>query len=454
MNSGFRFIDPEAVTPKAKPQGPTQPARPQEGPTPSQVGKFQGALDEKSKKKSVLKQEKPLIEGEEELQGPGEEAEAGSAQEASLFGLVHTTYKGAVKKTKDALTKAPQAIDFEENQPAPSAEQDMPLFDVSQKGQEFGDIDIDKMPKLQGTKSLVTDGIEPKPVIQEQQLGSVEEAAEQAIAASLTEVQEKKPFSKLPISDEPLTKPPITEAIQPKSNVSAKELSTFEEATDENIAETFSEEQKPLIQAPIADTIEPKSNVAKTFSEEQEPLTGLEVPKKPSSKAKVLEEHMAQALPQPIISPIETRIAPVEQKTTYRQLTIDQLVEQITAHITTLTTKDIQQTSIEIKYPPIFAGAQVTIQEFSQAKGEFNLVFQNLSPQARLLVESQIHQKRLNQALEEKGYKVHLISIEAPVAPQASFEVPSKSSSDDRGKNSTKDSSGGFDQGKGSQRQQ
>lgn len=67
-------------------------------------------------------------------------------------------------------------------------------------------------------------------------------------------------------------------------------------------------------------------------------------------------------------------------------------------------------TTITLKHPPIFEGAQLTITSFDSAKGEFNISFQNLTQAAQQLVSREDNKASLMHALEQKGYHMHILT--------------------------------------------
>ena len=81
----------------------------------------------------------------------------------------------------------------------------------------------------------------------------------------------------------------------------------------------------------------------------------------------------------------------------------DQIVVQIKS-------SDIAETSVQIKNIPLFDGASVTVKEFQTAQGEFNISFENLSNQAKALMDMGVNQEALKAALDAKGIPVHIIT--------------------------------------------
>lgn len=86
-----------------------------------------------------------------------------------------------------------------------------------------------------------------------------------------------------------------------------------------------------------------------------------------------------------------------------------ELVKQMIEKITEIKKQGQTATEIVFKHPPLFEGASVTITEFNSAKGEFNLTFQNLSAQAKQMIDLKTSQDSLKETLQEKGYNVHII---------------------------------------------
>lgn len=67
-------------------------------------------------------------------------------------------------------------------------------------------------------------------------------------------------------------------------------------------------------------------------------------------------------------------------------------------------------TTITLKHPPIFEGAQLVVTSFNSARGEFNISFENLTQAAQQLVNAEHNKASLLNALEQKGYHVHIVT--------------------------------------------
>lgn len=98
---------------------------------------------------------------------------------------------------------------------------------------------------------------------------------------------------------------------------------------------------------------------------------------------------------------------------------IKEIVEQIVDKLYTVQTQGQTDTVIVLKQPPLFAGANVVVTSFDTASKEFNLSFENLRPDAKLLLDKSIDSLRI--ALESKGFAnaVHIVTtttfVERPI---------------------------------------
>lgn len=84
----------------------------------------------------------------------------------------------------------------------------------------------------------------------------------------------------------------------------------------------------------------------------------------------------------------------------------DQLVDQINV----IADKTHMDTTIQLKYPPLLEGVTVTITSFTNARGEFNISIDNLTQQAKNVLDMAANRTSLLEALDQKGFTVHIIS--------------------------------------------
>lgn len=89
-----------------------------------------------------------------------------------------------------------------------------------------------------------------------------------------------------------------------------------------------------------------------------------------------------------------------------------QLADKLVDEINVLADKNQTDTTITLKYPPIFEGATVTITSYATARGEFNINFNNLTQQAKNVLDMAANRTSLADALDQKGFTIHIISTE------------------------------------------
>jgi len=102
---------------------------------------------------------------------------------------------------------------------------------------------------------------------------------------------------------------------------------------------------------------------------------------------------------------ISTTTTPAEVKTNLQSL-INQMIEKVSE----MTLSGKTDTSITLKNPPIFEGANIILTSFDSAKGEFNIAFENLTQTAKNILDLKANKDSLVLALEQKGYTVHIVT--------------------------------------------
>lgn len=110
------------------------------------------------------------------------------------------------------------------------------------------------------------------------------------------------------------------------------------------------------------------------------------------------------------VAVVTNEVVTAKTPTTFlsRQDAID-IAQQMLEKVTQIKTQGITSTELTLKFPPLFEGSKITIKEFDSAKGEFNISFENLSAQAKRMVDMEQSQSSLRQNLQDKGYNVHII---------------------------------------------
>lgn len=118
--------------------------------------------------------------------------------------------------------------------------------------------------------------------------------------------------------------------------------------------------------------------------------------------------------------------APIQQaKEVLPPSHIQDIINQLVQKISIIEVSGRTDTTLTLKHPPLFEGANLIVTAFDSAKGEFNISFENLTQAAKQLLDMRVNQESLRTALEQKGYAVHILTattlIEHPqIAPSES----------------------------------
>ena len=88
---------------------------------------------------------------------------------------------------------------------------------------------------------------------------------------------------------------------------------------------------------------------------------------------------------------------------------IHDIVVELIDKLTIIQTKGQTDTVVTLNMPGVFKGTVVVISEFDTAHGQLNLSFENLSVQAKNLIDSLPNREALLVALSERGYIVQTI---------------------------------------------
>ncbi len=124
------------------------------------------------------------------------------------------------------------------------------------------------------------------------------------------------------------------------------------------------------------------------------------------------------AVANPIESLSESKVdTPIPSPT---NKTVQEIIDKIVDKVQEQSTNGITETTISLKNHSLFEGASVVITAYDTARGQYNITFQNLTTQAKYILDMQANQDSLKHALEVKGYAVHILiattEIEKPIA--------------------------------------
>lgn len=239
------------------------------------------------------------------------------------------------------------------------------------------------------------------------------------VADADTVVVEAAPDAPKPVigSTKPLLKVEV-EAL-PKEVIGKGELSVAKKV-DVNVVAEPKGVLKPVAEAVVL----PKAivkDLEKVSDSDTEPVTPVGLPKEETKEKKIEESVKSIAINPAAVPNVAVHVAaPVETKLIHdtnkiREVLI-QLAQQMLEKIQQVTTPDRTDTTLTLKYPPLFAGVEVRITEFNSAQKQFNVTFAGLTdPIARNLVEMPKHQAALQQALIDKGYTLQMITIEQKI---------------------------------------
>jgi len=184
---------------------------------------------------------------------------------------------------------------------------------------------------------------------------------------------------------------------------------------------TFGEEQEkaPVIRSLFDLARDDSGDLESALSDRDEPET-LEVIE-PVSHAPVMPKYEAPQIPKnqspyyiatPMIAPLVQDTQPVVI-TPPRQKELINVIEQMAAAMKVMKTEDLTQTTVIVRYPPLFEGISFVITQIPTAPKELAIAFHNVFvPEARVLLESIHSQALLRARLIETGYTLQMVTIE------------------------------------------
>jgi hypothetical protein len=121
-------------------------------------------------------------------------------------------------------------------------------------------------------------------------------------------------------------------------------------------------------------------------------------------------------VPPPVVATTQSTVLTEAPKEAPKSVRTDfvALAQRMADAISTMVTDKKTTITVKLSQPPVFEGATLTVVEDQSAKKQFNITFTDLSPDARRLIESQSNQTQLRQTLIDRGYTLHMITIESP----------------------------------------
>jgi len=98
------------------------------------------------------------------------------------------------------------------------------------------------------------------------------------------------------------------------------------------------------------------------------------------------------------------------EKATVPASNIQEIINQMVEKVAEMKDTGKTETIVTLKNPPAFAGATIVVTSFDNAKNEFNISIENLTQSAKDMMDMQHNRDSLLQALEQKGYAVHILA--------------------------------------------
>lgn len=89
---------------------------------------------------------------------------------------------------------------------------------------------------------------------------------------------------------------------------------------------------------------------------------------------------------------------------------VQDLIDQMVKEVQSMEAQGKTETTVTLRHPPLFEGARLIVSSFESARGEFNIAFENLTQTAQQIISMQQNRDSLLQALEQKGYHVHIVT--------------------------------------------
>jgi len=257
-------------------------------------------------------------------------------------------------------------------------------------------------------------------------------------------------------SRSPYSPPPVAAKGKPKDNT----LSTDED--EEEVAE----EPIPPTPKPTPSPLSMYQQVAKESSSKAPAWVAdaqpMELPslgkkesstRKESSSTRFQEAQADSAVINPFMSSSSLEVGSIANKGAEIKASsvsdLQELVNQFIDKLYTVEASGESKTVFIVKNIPLFENAKVTISEFKTAQKEFNLTFENLTQEAKYVLDANMNY--LQQALKDNGYAraIHIVTTstyeETPIigttqSAYAQNEREGEQKKQDREKNRDEDS--------------
>lgn len=147
------------------------------------------------------------------------------------------------------------------------------------------------------------------------------------------------------------------------------------------------------------------------------PLSLLTTPDETKRKRKPKDAQGAMQLPYQEVMASNAFEISAEPTQVHPRVQLQDLYKQLVQSITTMDTKNLKEISLELKHPPIFEGAVLTVAIYKYAPKEYNLTLLGLSNEAKQLLDMEKNRDRLLAHMQEKGFVIHIFVTSTEEAP-------------------------------------
>lgn len=116
------------------------------------------------------------------------------------------------------------------------------------------------------------------------------------------------------------------------------------------------------------------------------------------------------------VNPLGAQVAPVTQGVAFTdapvipRADINKIIAELVDSIQTMTNAGQTETTVTLKGTPLLEGAKIVITSFASASKEFNVAFENLSPDAKRIMDIATNQQALMTGFRESGMVLHIIT--------------------------------------------
>ena len=181
-------------------------------------------------------------------------------------------------------------------------------------------------------------------------------------------------------------------------------------------------EKLPEKEQPVVRSVEKEKDdkPVRRASEDISPKIAFHEVKNPQVDPKTV---IGLAAPQQVVAPPPAAVQAHLEVPNARQAMM-QLAQAMVEKIQLIQAPGRTDTTLQLKYPPLFEGVKIHISEYETSQKQLNITFSDLTnPTARALIEQKDNQLQLQQQLIDRGYTLQTITIEQKIPGLSSTET-------------------------------